>query len=131
MARKKVQTAQKAVSAEAVKEAAPAAVKAPEVKEPEVKAPEAKETEAKQPQKEAKKPAARKTVKKQEVKTSLSVQYMGKDVSEKDMIAMVKKDWTAKKNKVGDIRTMDLYVKVEENMVYYVINGTETGSVAI
>lgn len=131
MARKKVQTAQKAVSAEAVKAAAPAAVKAPEVKEPEVKAPEAKETEAKQPQKEAKKPAARKTAKKQEVKTSLSVQYMGKDVSEKDMIAMVKKDWTAKKNKVGDIRTMDLYVKVEENMVYYVINGTETGSVAI
>lgn len=131
MARKKVQTAQKAVSAEAVKAAAPAAVKAPEVKEPEVKAPETKETEAKQPQKEAKKPAARKTAKKQEVKTSLSVQYMGKDVSEKDMIAMVKKDWTAKKNKVGDIRTMDLYVKVEENMVYYVINGTETGSVAI
>lgn len=131
MARKKVQTAQKAVSAEAVKAAAPAAVKAPEVKEPEVKAPEVKETEAKQPQKEAKKPAARKTAKKQEVKTSLSVQYMGKDVSEKDMIAMVKKDWTAKKNKVGDIRTMDLYVKVEENMVYYVINGTETGSVAI
>ena len=131
MARKKVQTAQKAVSAEAVKAAAPAAVKAPEVKEPEVKAPETKEAEAKQLQKEAKKPAARKTAKKQEVKTSLSVQYMGKDVSEKDMIAMVKKDWTAKKNKVGDIRTMDLYVKVEENMVYYVINGTETGSVAI
>ena len=131
MARKKVQTAQKAVSAEAVKAAAPAAVKAPEVKEPEVKAPETKEDEAKQLQKEAKKPAARKTAKKQEVKTSLSVQYMGKDVSEKDMIAMVKKDWTAKKNKVGDIRTMDLYVKVEENMVYYVINGTETGSVAI
>ena len=131
MARKKVQTAQKAVSAEAVKAAAPAAVKAPEVKEPEVKAPETKETEAKQPLKEAKKPAARKTAKKLEVKTSLSVQYMGKDVSEKDMIAMVKKDWTAKKNKVGDIRTMDLYVKVEENMVYYVINGTETGSVAI
>lgn len=131
MARKKVQTAQKAVSAEAVKAAAPAAVKAPEVKEPEVKAPETKETEAKQPQKEAKKPAARKTAKKLEVKTSLSVQYMGKDVSEKDMIAMVKKDWTAKKNKVGDIKTMDLYVKVEENMVYYVINGTETGSVAI
>lgn len=131
MARKKVQTAQKAVSAEAVKAAAPAAVKAPEVKEPEVKAPETKETEVKQPLKEAKKPAARKTAKKLEVKTSLSVQYMGKDVSEKDMIAMVKKDWTAKKNKVGDIRTMDLYVKVEENMVYYVINGTETGSVAI
>lgn len=131
MARKKVQTAQKAVSAEAVKAAAPAAVKAPEVKEPEVKAPETKETEVKQPLKEAKKPAARKTAKKLEVKTSLSVQYMGKDVSEKDMIAMVKKDWTAKKNKVGDIKTMDLYVKVEENMVYYVINGTETGSVAI
>ena len=78
-----------------------------------------------------KKVAAKKPAKKTEMKTNVSVQYMGKDISEKDMIALVKKDWTAKKNKVGDIKTMELYVKVEENRVYYVINGEATGSVEI
>ena len=82
--------------------------------------------------KAAEKPAEeKKSVKKPEVKTSISVQYMGKDVSDKDMIALIKKDWTDAGNKVGDIETMDLYVKTEENKVYYVINGAETGSVEI
>ena len=82
--------------------------------------------------KAAEKPATeKKPVKKQEVKTSIAVQYMGKDISDKDMAALVKKDWTNAKHKVGDIKTMDLYVKTEENKVYYVINGTETGSVEI
>lgn len=73
----------------------------------------------------------KKPVKKQEIKTGISVQYMGKDISDKDMVALVKKDWTASKHKISDIKTMDLYVKTEENKVYYVINGTETGSVEI
>ncbi|MCD2493445.1 DUF6465 family protein [Lacrimispora sp. NSJ-141] len=80
---------------------------------------------------EAKNPAVRKPVKRTEMKTSVSVQYMGKDISDKEMVALIKKDWTAKKHKVSEIKTMELYVKVEENMVYYVINGEETGSVAI
>ena len=46
------------------------------------------------------------------------------------MIADVKKAWTKSGGKIGDIKTMDLYIKPEENAVYYVINGTETGSVA-
>lgn len=82
--------------------------------------------------KAAEKPAAeKKPAKKQEIKTAISVQYMGKDISDKDMVTLVKKDWTASKNKVGDIKTMELYVKTEENKIYYVINGTETGSVEI
>ena len=32
--------------------------------------------------------------------------------------------------KIGDIKTMELYIKPEESAVYYVINGTETGAVA-
>lgn len=43
------------------------------------------------------------------------------------MIAAVKKAWTKSGKKVGDIKTMTLYVKPEENAVYYVINDTETG----
>ena len=58
-----------------------------------------------------------------------SVEYYGKQVEEKDIIARVKKAWTRSGKKVGDIKEMDLYIKPEENAVYYVINGTETGAV--
>lgn len=57
------------------------------------------------------------------------VEYYGKQVEEKDIIARVKKAWTRSGKKVGDIKEMDLYIKPEENAVYYVINGTETGAV--
>lgn len=76
--------------------------------------------------------AATKTVKKaakKEMKVNAFVEYYGKQVEEKDMIARVKKAWTRSGKKVGDIKEMNLYIKPEENAVYYVINGTETGSV--
>ena len=57
------------------------------------------------------------------------VEYYGKQVEEKDIIARVKKAWTRSGKKVGDIKEMDLYIKPEEHAVYYVINGTETGAV--
>ena len=57
------------------------------------------------------------------------VEYYGKQVEEKDIIARVKKAWTRSGKKVGDIKEMDLYIKPEENAVYYVINRTETGAV--
>ena len=58
------------------------------------------------------------------------VEHQGKQVEDKDMIAAVKKAWTKSGRKIGDIKTMTLYVKPEEAAVYYVINTTETGSVA-
>lgn len=78
----------------------------------------------------AKKTTARKTTAKKEIKVSAFVEYFGKQVEEKDMIARVKKAWTSSGKKIGDIKTMDLYIKPEESAVYYVINGTETGAVA-
>ena len=103
-----------------VKKAAPA--KVAEVK----KAVEKKAEEAGT----AVKKAVKKTVAKKEIKTSLIVEHQGKQVDEKEMIAAVKKAWTKSGKKVGDIKTMTLYVKPEEYAVYYVINDTETGSVA-
>ena len=73
---------------------------------------------------------ARKTAPKKEMKTTLIVEHQGKQVEDKDMIAAVKKAWTKSGRKIGDIKTMTLYVKPEEAAVYYVINTTETGSVA-
>ena len=74
--------------------------------------------------------AAKKTTAKKEIKVNAFVEYYGKQVEEKDIIASVKKAWTSTGKKVGDIKSMDLYIKPEEGAVYYVINGTETGAVA-
>ena len=71
----------------------------------------------------AKKTTARKTTAKKEIKVSAFVEYFGKQVEEKDMIARVKKAWTSSGKKIGDIKTMELYIKPEESAVYYVING--------
>ena len=107
---------------------------APEAKAEPAKTPaEKKATEKKTPEKKApaKKAAttAKKTTTKKEIKVSTYVQCYGKQVEEKEIIASVKKSWTKSGKKVGDIKTMELYIKPEENAVYYVINGTETGAV--
>ena len=71
----------------------------------------------------------KKTATKKEIKTTLIVEYCGKQVEDKAMIAAVKKDWTKAGHKVGEIKSMELYVKPEDDAVYYVINTTETGKV--
>ena len=134
MARRKTQTTAKAAAAvvkeaakaETVKTAAAPAEEAAVKEAPVAEAPAKEAAPAAEKKAEAKKPA-----KKQEIKTTVSVQYLGKDISDKDMVALVKKQWTASKHKISEIKTMELYVKVEENTVYYVINGTEKGSVEI
>lgn len=75
------------------------------------------------------KKAAKKAAPKKEIKTTLIVEHQGKQVGDKEMIAAVKKSWTKSGKKVGDIKSMTLYVKPEEEAVYYVINDTETGKV--
>ena len=59
---------------------------------------------------------AKKATTKKEIKTTLFVEYFGKA-------------WTSAGNKVGDIKTIELYVKPEDDAVYYVINKTESGKV--
>ena len=83
---------------------------------------EAKEAVKKAP---AKKPAAKRTTAKKAVEPKMEVhfQFAGKEVTEKDLIAAVKKAYTKKGNKVGDIKTIEIYVKPEESAAYYVVNG--------
>lgn len=64
-------------------------------------------------------------------KTSMFVEYQGKQVEDKAIVAAVKKAWTESGNKVGDMKTVELYIKPEEAAVYYVINETETGKVEL
>lgn len=72
---------------------------------------------------------AKKATTKKDIKTTLFVEYYGKQVEDKEMIAAVKKAWTNAGNKVGDIKSIELYVKPEDGAVYYVINKTESGKI--
>lgn len=75
-----------------------------------------------------KKPAAKRTTKKA-VKTTFVVQAANKEVSMEEAIARVKEAWVATGNKEADIKEIAVYVKPEENAIYYVVNGDVTGRV--
>lgn len=121
----------KTESKTAVKEATKASVAKAEVKaevKAEAKKPTAKkETAKKAPAKKAdtKKPAAKKA----ELKSEISVQFGGKSYSQDDLLKIAKDVWKYDlKQKAADLTSVELYVKPEENMVYYVMNKEITGS---
>ena len=131
-------TGTKVTKKEDVVKKAEAVVAAGEKKIAEMKATEAKVTEDKAGKEKAevkkaaaKKETVKKAVAKKDIKVNAFVDYYGKQVEEKTVIANVKKAWTKSGKKVGDIKTLDLYIKPEENAAYYVINGTNAGAVAL
>ena len=106
------------VKKEAVKKT-PAAKKAPAKKAPAAK----KETVKKETVKKA--PAAKKPVVKEEV----NFQFSGKSYTSEDLIRITRDVWKYDLNgKEEDVKSIELYVKPEENTAYYVINGDVTGS---
>ena len=79
---------------------------------------------------EEKKPAAKKaTAKKAEVepKVSAVVEYEGRSVLIKNIVAKAIKAYK-KANKGVVIKKVDIYIKPEENAAYYVINGDSSPS---
>ena len=59
------------------------------------------------------------------------MEHHGKQIGESDIVANVKKAWTNSGRNEKDIKSLELYIKPEENAVYYVVNETETGAVAL
>ena len=129
-----------------------AAVVAPaeEKKTPAKKAASKKETtekkevkaEAAAPAEEKKAPAKKASAKKasakkaptakKETKSEITVQFAGKSYTQEDLVKIAKDVWRYDlKMKDADLVSVELYVKPEESMVYYVFNGTECGSFAI
>ena len=106
---KKTAKAEQAVAETAVRspvvEQAPAAVK------------------GEKPASKKKAPAAKKAA---APKISLTLQYLGKELTQEAMVEAVKAQWTG-----ADIKTLDLYVKPEDSAVYYVINGESTGKIEL
>lgn len=72
--------------------------------------------------------AARKTA----VKESLHLEFAGKSYTTEELVKIAKDVWKYDlKRKVGDFKSVELYVKPEESVVYYVINGDVAGNFGI
>lgn len=65
------------------------------------------------------------------MKANLYVEFQGKKVETKEVLAAAKKVWVEAGNKVKDLETVDLYIKPEENAAYYVFNETESGKIEL
>ncbi len=90
----------------------------------------------------AKKAAAQKTAVKTAPKTAKTgktekeaasqkvyIQFAGREVLTEDILEKVRNEWVAEGHRVSSIKSLELYVKPEENTAYYVLNGKVTGSV--
>lgn len=92
------------------------------------KAPAAKKTAAKKPA--AKKTTEKKTAaKKSSADSKIYIQFFGKQVTAKDVLASCEVDY--KKNNKAAIKSIDVYVKPEDNAAYYVVNGKVEGKVTL
>lgn len=124
----------KAAPVEAKKEEVKAPVKKEETKAPAKKAetkPAAKKAPAKKAAAKKAEPAA-KAAKKEEVKATISLQFSGKEYKTEDFVKIAKDVWQYDLgNKAADFKAVELYVKPEEHVVYYVINGDVTGHFAV
>lgn len=137
-----VKTPEKAVSTkeEAKVEVKPAAktnekaaAKAPVAKAPAAKAPAAKPASKapvkKAPAKTAAKPTAKAPVKKAEGKQVINLQFAGKSYSVEDIVKIAADVWKYDLHKSDEAyESLELYVKPEESVAYYVFNGDVTGS---
>ena len=81
----------------------------------------------------AKKTAAKKTVKaeKPAVTQNIYVQFAGNEFLTSDLVAKVTENWVALGHRASSIKSLDLYVKPEDMAAYYVINGKESGKIAL
>ena len=129
--------AETAVTSDPVKTAEPVKAEKPaETKAEPVKAEPAKKTAAKKEtakKETAKKTTAKKTVKaeKPAVTQNVYVQFAGLEISTADLTAKVTEEWVALGHRASSIKSLDLYVKPEDMAAYSVINGKESGKIAL
>ena len=82
--------------------------------------------------KKSAKASASKAAKNSAEKTVLHVQYGGKSIAAEDLVKSAKDIWKYDlKRKEADLTSIEIYVKPEENMAYYVMNDDVKGSFPI
>ena len=130
VAKKPVEKAEKAVA----EKKAPAK-KAEKVEKPvaEKKASAKKAVKAEKPAVEKKAPAkkapAKKAAKTVAAKATVFVQFAGKSFSQDELVKIAQDVWQYDMNmKAEDFKTVEIYVKPEDNTAYFVVNGEFPGS---
>ena len=64
--------------------------------------------------------------------TEVYVQWLGKEVSEKEITDSIKKIWTEEMGKKeADLKDLKIYIKPEDNGAHYVINNDITGFIGL
>ena len=116
--------AEKAVAEEKAAPAKAEAKAAPAKAEKVAKTTKTTKTAKAAPAKRGRKPGS-----KTELKVSMNVQFGGKSYTTDDLVKIAKDVWKYDlKQKAADFKSVELYVKPEDGMAYYVINGKEAGS---
>ena len=62
------------------------------------------------------------------MKTNVYVEFYGEQLSQNDIVTQAKKIWTDGGNKEADLKKIELYIKPEDDKIYYVFNGDITGA---
>lgn len=65
------------------------------------------------------------------MKANVYVEFYGEQVSQADIIAEAKSIWVGLGNKEADLKSIQLYIKPEDDRVYYVFNDDVSGSFPI
>lgn len=63
-------------------------------------------------------------------KKNIVIQYQGRERSEENLLNLIKQDVMQKGLKDEEIELVDVYVKPEEQTVFYVVNKEVEGSIA-
>lgn len=71
------------------------------------------------------------TAPKTEIIEQVYFQYASTELSTQIILEQVKQIWVATGQNLSAIQTLNLYIKPEENVAYYVINNAETGKVEL
>lgn len=75
--------------------------------------------------------ASTKKAEKEALVPEIYVQYTGREANQKDIIENIKAAYVAEGHRAGSIKTLQVYLKPEENAAYYVINQKYAGSVSL
>ena len=62
------------------------------------------------------------------MKAETFVEFSGKQISQAELVKEIKKIYTSAGHKASDIKSLNIYIKPEENAAYYVINNEFQGS---
>lgn len=89
----------------------------------------AKKTVKKAATKTAVKASAAVNAAKEELMTDVYVQFGDREATTKDVVTRVKEAYVNEGHKISSIKSVQVYIKPEENAAYYVINKKSAGKV--